>query len=222
MSGNSLPVTISEIRGARDERGRIGVAVEEPLEIRLGYDAARQARSKTACRSRCARPATTPSWPPVSCSRNRSSAAPTISRSLSPAGNPPRTAATSTSCASNWTPVWTSISDAAAAAATLLHDLELRRLWQDLAGRAATPRAPRRAIRERGPIQPGHTDVAARQAACRAKDLRGDRRPARRGRVHRGRRARRNARGRWPSQCCRQGNWHAIIDGACCRRVISA
>ena len=38
MPGNSAPITISEVRGAtrrsRDDR----VAVEEPLEIRLGYE----------------------------------------------------------------------------------------------------------------------------------------------------------------------------------------
>ena len=37
MSSNSLPITISEIRGAAQQSRRDQLAVEEPLEIRLGY-----------------------------------------------------------------------------------------------------------------------------------------------------------------------------------------
>ncbi len=39
MSSNSLPTTISEIRGAARRSRRDELAVEEPLEIRLGYEA---------------------------------------------------------------------------------------------------------------------------------------------------------------------------------------
>lgn len=38
MSGNSLPVTISKIRGATQQSRDDRVAIEEPLEIRLGYE----------------------------------------------------------------------------------------------------------------------------------------------------------------------------------------
>jgi FdhD protein len=38
MPGNSVPVTISEIRGAARRSREDRVAVEEPLEIRLGYE----------------------------------------------------------------------------------------------------------------------------------------------------------------------------------------
>ncbi len=38
MPGNSVPVTISEIRGAAQRSREDRVAVEEPLEIRLGYE----------------------------------------------------------------------------------------------------------------------------------------------------------------------------------------
>jgi len=40
MPGNSFPVTISEIRGASRQSRDDRVAVEEPLEIRLGYETA--------------------------------------------------------------------------------------------------------------------------------------------------------------------------------------
>ena len=38
MSSNSLPITISEIRGAAQRSRRDELAVEEPLEIRLGFE----------------------------------------------------------------------------------------------------------------------------------------------------------------------------------------
>ena len=38
MSSNSLPLTISEIRGQSQQSRQDQVAVEEPLEIRLGYE----------------------------------------------------------------------------------------------------------------------------------------------------------------------------------------
>ena len=38
MSGNSLPITIKKVRGAAEQSRGDRVAIEEPLEIRLGYE----------------------------------------------------------------------------------------------------------------------------------------------------------------------------------------
>ena len=38
MTGNSLPITIKKVRGAAEQSRGDRVAIEEPLEIRLGYD----------------------------------------------------------------------------------------------------------------------------------------------------------------------------------------
>ena len=179
MSSSSFAVEISKVRDGVPEALADSVAVEEPLEIRLGYTTpdGRATRSISITMRTPGNDSGTGSGVSVHRSHYPTQRRHRINRNLRSAG-----AGFRQSQRDSRRPRSRCRGRSRPATTALLHNLKLRRLRQDFARRAARRRR-QRTRQQPWPLQPSDADRSPGRAASSATYLRKDRRLARSRRV---------------------------------------